>query len=588
MRGNKMMNRTIIERQYIRFCEKLYEIADKYDYVIFISRKCYYYTQVILDKMRKDGKDIDLPVTVLRDRDLSKIMDFSIFKNGKKILLVDDTVYTGKTLLKVLDRFDNEKVDAKGIEIVTFALHPDAVNAFLKSEHFAIYKKMFQELFDYSQMAEFITLELQTIQESLYSYVIDLPIFVEKEISAEKFDQMIVEKKSAWIFSKYKVKVKDKTYENGFFVYGNSYLKSRLNPLLIELVVKCRYERKKNKDGKETVICRFTPFAILRSVEYEIMWELFKALFKDSDYFKVLGKLNGGKNELAVTIYRAVVYCLSYFTGIVFQNYIKNIIDVHLELDKNLSKAEINDSFSKAINRIFNEFSVSSFYNRLPELPYESIVEYNSGEKSLPDDFHKMQEWFTGWIAVKKNESLLKTETEEITEKYVTFEEVEQSLKEYFVFDNQSQFYKCLISILLKALDTGIISNGVAMIDDKMILRYFKLGESSDILLEYDMTVFYAAIYSYYNCLNMSAKKYKESYVSFTNALRNFLMSEKYFDNMYITVEAFEYYSDYFDMDISILKREITNKRYILADNLNTERRYVRDIIDFAYDFVNG
>lgn len=579
------MDKKTIEKKYIKFCEKLNEKADKYKYLIFISRKCYYYTQAIIDKMRKDGKNINFQVTVLRDRDLSKKMDFSIFKDGGKILLVDDTVYTGDTLKRILQRFESEGIEKDYIDIVTFALPSDAVNDFLE-KRFVGYTKMYQELFDYSQMAEFVTLELQTIQKSLYSYVIDLPIFDEKEIPAEKFEQMIGEKKSGWIFSKYKVKVNDQSYDNGFFVYDNSYLKSRLNPLLIELVVKCRYERKKDKAGKEIVLCRFTPFAILRSAEYEIMWNLFRALFEDTKYFSVLESLKGGKKELAVTIYRAVVYSLSYFTGMVFKAYINNTIDAELILDTNLSDAEINESFSEAIASVFEEFTVSNYYNRLPELPNETIVEYNSGEKPLPDDFQRMQEWFMGWIAVKKNESLAAASMEKTPPKFVTFEHVEKALEEHFKFENQSQFYKCLISILLKALDTGILSNGVELIDDKMILRYFKLGESSDILFEYDMTVFYAAIYSYYNCLNMSAEKYKEGYASFINAFRNFLLREKYFENKYISAEAFEYYSDYFDMDASILRREITNKRYILADNLNKERRYVRDIIDFVYEMV--
>ena len=53
------------ETEYVKFCRS--KLQEKYDYYIFISRKCFYYTKFVSDKY-----GFSIPVDSLRDRDILK------------------------------------------------------------------------------------------------------------------------------------------------------------------------------------------------------------------------------------------------------------------------------------------------------------------------------------------------------------------------------------------------------------------------------------------------------------------------------------------------------------------------------------
>lgn len=572
-----MANGNLIDSRYMKFYESLLEKANEYNYFIFMSRKCYFYTKIVIES-RKNGKRLPvdkLNVQELRDRDILKEMDFSIFESGKKVLLIDDTLYTGKTLERIIERIES-KVNNPDISIAVFAMIPDALPLFFDDSTFQKYDRMCAEVFTYAQMAEFVVKELQAIQESRHSYVIDLPVFEEVQMSLEKFEKLIRESNAGWGFTDYKVKILNASYDNGFFTYENKYLKNVLGEDLLSLVVKCRYEKVTSGDGEIKVFCRFTPFAMLRSMDYQKGWDYFKALFQETDFLEYMQKKKEGIGEKDdyVTLYRSIVYILSFFVGKMFENYVKNLTDTTIELKNNLSQIGMNDEFSKSIHDVFQDFSITKFYGRLP-MPHEENNE--DGESTLPD-LQDIETWFMGWLSMCKRDSLYRDEKAF----GVTIEEIENSLKNEYEFSGRRQLEKSLVCIILKALDTGVLSNSVQR-EDNRIVRCFKLGESSNILFEHDLRVFYAAVYSYYNCVRMSAEKYKECYGEFLRTLENYLSGNEYFKSKYITKEAFCYFSGYFDIEGKALHREIANKRYVLCANLHKEKKYIRDVMQFVY-----
>lgn len=584
--SSKMINNNLIDKRYQNFCDEIFRIANEehYDYFIFVSRKCYYYTKIVCEMQGGNNQlsPFSQKVQEIRDRDLLKEMDFSIFES-KKILLVDDTLYTGNTVLKIIERM-MKKIKHVTIGIAVFAVVADAVPLFFKNSQFASYNKMCLEIFSYAQMSEFVIRELQVIQESGHSYVIDLPVFKEIQISEDYFDKLIKEKNAGWLFTKYEVNIKGRSYNNGFFLYDNKYMKKVLGDALIDLVIKCRYERKVSDDGQRLVFCRFTPFAILRSMEYEEVWGYFSSLFANTEY---LNCIQNGKREVSttddyVTIYRSVIYTLSYFTGKVFQTYTKNLIGEKPELLKNLSEIDLNILFAKGIDQIFSNFSILNFYKYLPSIQPGQNQEYEIAENNLPIDMKTIETWFMEWISMHKRDYLLDEDAGKKGCQTITIEEIEKKLDDQFLFSTKNQLQNSLICIILKALDTGMLSNYVMMEKNK-ILRCFKMGETSDILSEYDISVFYAAIYSYYNHIGSTDEKYQQYYDQFIKALKGFLFNNGYFENKYISEKEFDFLADYFKMEGDVLKREIMNKRYVLSKNLKSEKRHIKDIMDFVY-----
>ena len=579
-----MVNERLIDKRYRIFCERIFDMADDYDYFIFVSRKCYYYTKTVRESQTLDTRPSShqQKAREIRDRDLLKEIDFSIFES-KRILLVDDTLYTGNTLFSIMDRI-MEKTKSVSIDIAVFAVITDAVFSILKDSRFILHGKMCMEIFSYAQMSEFVIKELQAIQESRHSYVIDLPVFKEIEFPEEDFDKLTEEKNAGWMFTKYKVNIKEGSYDNGFFIYDNRYIKNILGNALIDLVVKCRYERKVTEDDRRVVFCRFTPFAMLRSMEYEDVWHYFTLLFTDTEYLLFLqnNKYKIKDQDDYITIYRSLIYTLSYFIGEVFRSYTRNQTGKEPILLKNLSKVDLNEMFSRGIDSIFKEFSITKFYTRLPERQSNLDLTMETTENKLPVDMKTIETWFIEWLSIRKRNCLIAVDSRANASQVVTVEEIERKLEDQYIFSSRKQMQSCLLCIILKALDMGALSNHVQL-ENGLIKRCFRLGESCDILSEYDITVFYAAVYSYYNRTALYNNKYQKFYKYFVKTLKNYLAVNDYFTNKYISEREYDFLAEYFNMDGNVLKREIENKRHFLCRNLSYEKRHVRDVIDFVY-----
>lgn len=579
-----MVNERLIDKRYRIFCKRIFDMADDYDYFIFVSRKCYYYTKTVRESQTSDTRPSShqQKAREIRDRDLLKEIDFSIFES-KKILLVDDTLYTGNTLFSIMDRITG-KTKSVFIDIAVFAVITDAVFEFLEDSRFISHGKMCMEVFSYAQMSEFVIKELQAIQESRHSYVIDLPVFKEIEFSEEDFDKLTEEKNAGWMFTKYKVNIKDGSYDNGFFIYDNRYIKNILGNALIDLVVKCRYERKVTEDDRRVIFCRFTPFAMLRSMEYEDVWHYFTFLFTDTEYLLFLqnNKCKIKDQDDYITIYRSLIYTLSYFTGEVFRSYTRNQTGKEPILLKNLSKVDLNEMFSRGIDSIFKEFSITNFYKRLPERQSNPDLTMETTENKLPVDMKTIETWFIEWLSMRKRNYLIAVDSRANASQVVTVEEIERKLEDQYIFSSRKQMQSCLLCIILKALDMGALSNHVQL-ENGLIKRCLRLGESCDILSEYDITVFYAAVYSYYNRTALYSNKYQKFYEYFVKTLKNYLAVNDYFTNKYISEREYDFLAEYFNMDGNVLKREIENKRHFLCRNLSHEKRHVRDVIDFVY-----
>lgn len=569
----------VFETEYVKFCRDILQAEKKYDYYIFISRKCYYYTKFVSLRY-----GFDIPADSLRDRDILKGINLSALKD-KKILLVDDTFHSGATIETVLECFPDDE-ERPEIDIAVFCLTPQGLRILKKKQTLKECGKKYGMIFSGERMSRMTLFELQTIQQSLYPYVIDLPVFTETEMPYSSFELLTDERKFGWEFHEYTVELGDHIYQNGFFSYKNEFLEEKLGNSLHDMVVKCRYRIEENGDGLK-VKCIFVPFVMLRSVSYVKMREVCRNLFKGTAYDGVLeteDSVASKKAERYIAVYRSVVYVLSYLVGELFYNYIHFGFNVDLQLDKNLSNWLPNEQFGESVDQIFNNFNLEDFKNRLIELSGEASVprvRLESQNEKSEGTTDGIINYIMGQLSLQK--SRIRNNGDCKAKKFISQEKIEEMLTQNFNFRSYSHFQIEMTRTLLKLLDSGFLSNSLQLTEDK-IERGFRLGETSSFLFGYKIKTFYAGIYAYYNVLGMSPEKYKEKYEFFINVFYRFLLVNEYFERNLITEKGFEYFKIYFALDKGVLQREIENKRFLLAYNLQDEEKSIREIFNYVYN----
>lgn len=566
------------ETEYVKFCRS--KLQEKYDYYIFISRKCFYYTKFVSDKY-----GFSIPVDSLRDRDILKGVNLSALKD-KELLLIDDTFHSGETIANVLKCFPNTEERPK-IDIAVFCLTPKGLeNLKTRQELQVCGKKSYCKIFSEDMMSRMTLLELQTIQQSMYPYVIDLPVFNETEIPYSTFELLTDELKFGWEFHEYTVELGNRIYQNGFFSYKNQFLEEKLGNSLHDIVVKCRYRIEENEGGLK-VKCVFVPFVMLRSVSYEKMREVCRNLFKGTTYDSMLGGYDpvvSESSEKYIAVYRSVVYVLSYLVGKLFYNYIRFAFDIDLQLVKNLSSWLPNEQFGESVDQIFDDFDLEDFKTRLIEFSGEACVPKVQSEKQtgkMEGTTREIINYVMGGLSLQK--SRMGHEAGDKGQRFISQENLEEIIAERFDFRSYSHFQTETTRTLLKLLDSGFLSNSLQLAENK-IERGFRLGETSSFLFGYKIKTFYAGIYAYYNVVGMSPDKYKENYELFINVFYRFLLVNEYFERDFITENGFEYFKMYFNLDEDVLQREIGNKRFLLAYNLQDEEKSICEIFNFIYN----
>lgn len=568
----------IFETEYVKFCRNILG-SKEYDYYIFISRKCYYYTKFISSQY-----EFDIPADSLRDRDILKGISLSSLK-GKKLLLIDDTFHSGATIENVLECFPDSEERPK-IDIAVFCLTPQGLRDLKQNQALKACGKKYWKIFTGDKMSCMTLHELRKIQQALYPYVIDLPVFKEIEMPYSLFELLIDERKMGWNFHVYTVELGAHIYQNGFFSYSNEFLEEKLGNSLHDIVVKCRY-RIEESEGGLRVKCVFVPFVMLRSVSYDKMRELCQNLFKDTAYDGVLDSTDcevSEKSEKYIAVYRSAVYVLSYLVGKLFYNYIYSGFNIDLKLDKNLSNWLPNKEFERSVDQIFENFSLENFKNRLIELARDA----SEPKVRLEKQFEKMEgetDQIINYVMCELSlqKSRFKNNGDNKGNRFISHEKLEELLTEKFNFHSYSHFQTEMTRTLLKLLDSGFLSNSLQLTENK-IERGFRLGETSSFLFGYKIKTFYAGIYAYYNVLSMSPKKYKERYNFFVNMFYRFLLVNEYFERDLITEKGFEYFKKYFDLDKAVLQREMENKRFLLAYNLQDEEKSIREIFNYVYN----
>lgn len=557
---------------------------ETYDFYIAVTRKGYYFARIQCDNESFANK-LDFEGKLIRDRDVYKCYDAQIFVN-KKVLLFDDTVITGETLRK-LQCFLCQKTDNMiKIDIAAFAVSYEVLDKNEKGSLFGDSNLLYQYVLSEDKMSEFSMYELHQIHALMTPYVIDLPLFEKVELTQEQFMGLSDIASGNWSFHEYTVEIQNTTYDNGFFLYENSIMEKIFGSGLLACVVKCRYKSFEEKGIYKYKIV-FTPFVMLKSMLYEDMRNCLLSLYEGTKYADLIREKAPSieQRNNFMGIYRDVVYNLSYFVGEVFRQYFKEKYDILLTWNKNLTKYLQNEIMEESIDDIFKNFSAEKYLNRLYKCHffYQRKLDIEISPYGNTK-FMDVQNFVLGQIATQRVEELGKPgesgQNDNFSEGYILFESIEDIMAREFSFQSEKQFAQYFAHIILSALDCSVMSNDL-ILENGEIKRIFRYGEGSEIYFGYDITLFYQAVYAFYNNVKANNEMYHKYYELFITSLYNYLQINNYFKAEYISRMAFWYFVSYFNLEGSVLEREIRNKRFVL-DNKEQKNPYYRAVGNFV------
>lgn len=563
---------------------------------ILITKKSFWSYEVLCTEFnnKSEGK-----IEWLSDRYFQKILDFNRY-DGKTIVIVDDTMNTGIAIREFYRLMREQCKSSKIVPIVCLLNEKYNVEEHIIDQTDIDFHKSLQVMRRATPAAigEMCVFETAMFHDDLVSYIVDLPILEQKQenqnwnrkikMSMKTFYH-ICEGNSLWTYYKCNYNLfPNKEVKTGFFNLHSSFLQARLDGFLMNLVVKVQY-KEIIEDEDENIEVVFTPFAILNSVNTTDLEKCFLSLFNECSYKSQLRKPTDDDLLLNyyTAMYRAVVYCISMYIGVKFIEF----IDLEQELRLN-NKKQFTQKFYESIEKIFpsndnyKKFDELKFFSKFLSLKaFTKInnVTYNSfdnGEMKFIN--YSKEDWFAFLY-----EKIISNKRCLIGKKCFSSEEFEDAIEEKLDFDDTEQKISLLTQVLLEALNKSILSNYLQYDDrTKTIIRGYRYGENSELLLPYDARIFYKGIQEYYKKVNKSF--FFDYFDMFCINFRNFLDKIGIF-NYLITERQFNFFVRYFsDIPRNEIETQIENKKYLLTEDYCKQDRYIKQVLNKIENFVSN
>jgi len=502
-------------REATLFFERLNE--DDSDIVIFVSRKAYlmYTIAKKCGFVLRDGK------CAYSDRILTTpnyLMGINY--NDKRVILVDDTVTNGETVLRLYEQLtaDNNEFKCKSITIFVFATNTEnKISEKMKPEIKSVFNTHI--MMTQNQLADFSLKEVNLVHALGMVYFLELPIFHSASVTPEFFSTIenCVKKMehNGWRSEPYKITDSDEVpfYETVLLVPEKEVIPSAFTSLF-ECI---KYSYVKHEltldDGQKDIFysVNFVPIKIWEYVNDEFALNFFSqlsnALSSGEHLRKYLGKLllcNWEDDITVSNIHKSVTHILSYCLGCEFFNSLnlENIKLTQVSTDEHLDEDFIE--FVKGIK--VNEIKIIADILRsicntrnnldLPEnlvpmqeellITSENLSEYINKIKSSNGDEFYTRVFLKELMRVRKND-------EALSSKIVSLSHIRKVLGEAVT---DSTFRTAIIEMI----ETSVCSFSALhhkMYTTNWVLKALSPGENSFIAL-YDR---FAP--KYFNALNM-------------------------------------------------------------------------------------
>lgn len=451
------------------------------------------------------------------DRFIKKVCDFSQFE-GKIVYLVDDTLSKGFSLLESYQLLLNF-VDKKDIYPVVFAVDSGLDFEDKKKNGTGIEADFWNSIQYYVKMSEdemgkFCLGEMEVLHSEGIPFVIDLPLLKDSKASCQMNFQIVLTKedfialknnkdRKSWQFHLNHDKEEEKEILKGFVI---QHCDQRLFQISEEFAWDFLIEGTYIEDG-EYVYIVFIPFAILKSMNKDYLKSLWRTLFDGicelNDDKKPENWIEDLEINYWIKMHRECVFFLSMLIGQRFRKYMEKSFKRELDYNFEIMVDHFEESFiccAQRLEKVLDD-TESKILDRLENLTIKNLCHIekkelgNGGEKQSFSESKAYK--LCKKEILKRRDSYLETARigrQDLTA-VLSLEEMRDLLDENFEFDTEDIRRYALTRVIVTMLNTSTCSNKVvARYDGDAVVRGFRYGENSDILLPFFNVYFYWAV----------------------------------------------------------------------------------------------
>lgn len=554
--------------------------------VIFVSRKAY--CLFLLFKKKKlisaDG------IKVYTDRLIMKNRDPELFK-GETVYLVDDSVSTGNHLLEVY-RIVKERTEFEEIKI----------NIFIKDREFNEDKfiadsgigdkdklTICQSLATSTKL-KFCAIETLLFHQENIPYLVELPYLTEKDseedyvtLSAEQYEELKRDYETWSFFECNQYGYRQSLIENAVLVM-NSTLTDVFPQFIFCLTV--RMQITTNEDGSKNIV--MAPFAILKSISFDELIKCFYSIFEGTDYGKSMywdeKRLGDKFPEFSyMAVFRAIVYVLSYYTGLQLIDFLKNIICKELIFQTKNDSYCYEEGFRFSVEQIFGKEN-RYFFRKLYLFRGFSDVERKNNLKPYIAKYGKLgkdYEIVYLYILALINDVRMDGSWEKIEriswKKFLSIEEFQEALQLSYDSRDESEIKNVMIRCLCCMLAQSKIANEIIYdAGDRIVYRGFKYADNSESFFDITAKAFYAAVAAYYT--NVGIEGYAKCYERFLVVIKEFFIHNNLYGNV-VQPDAFRIYAEIFRKgEKKNLEKQIDRLEFLIEEKIPI---YIEKISDY-------
>ena len=551
--------------------------------IVFVSRKAY--CLFLLWKFK--GLIDDKNYHVYTERFVMKNFDKDLFK-GEDVKLVDDTVSSGNHFKEVCVLL-REKTSVQKISPCIFMMNTE------------VDKKKYNEevLFSCgnpinyrmkcgaSDILEFCAIEMLIIHQENIPYMVELPSIREEgnenyyiTVNREEYD-LLKKGNDIWKCNSYKQLGYEKNEVNtDVFIRKKHILQDSNNDFIFSLSVRVQVTK-----CDENVKLVIIPFAILKSISYEKLEELFYLIFENTEYADEIKNYqnecqNCFEKESFVALYRALVFNYSMYIGREFIEYLNSILESGRRFQVTLKDEKYNytKKFLRSIEKIqqgdYADYIIKMLgFGRTGRIATSEnrMLKYVDTYQGIDFDYRTVSLYFLATIEEIRRESNTRKQSDK-NYKFCTIEEYQELLEKTYPQQEEKERNELLATCIANMLSQNRVSNEICYDAGKnVIYRGFNYGENSEAYFDVASQIFYAAVREYYEILKeesseskMILRSYQERYPKFLFQLMNFLEEYKLFGTV-VTRSEFKIYSEIFKAkNQTDIKNIIKKKEFLL------------------------
>lgn len=574
------------------------------DIVIFIARKGYWLYKLYSWYYNNDPNNKH----IYSDRFVYKEDIRDLFL-GQKIAIVDDTTSSGFTLYRV---YRELKDRCENVEITPYSLFMPIEEQLNRNIYEESEKDLFKEFNEkikcfykipLSELSEFSLAQVTLFQKCFIPYVIDLPFIIDDKcvlqegvskrystVESDVFSEIIADY-DIWKFIDNSYSINEETINCGFFYLDNNLLNEIFGSSLLISLIKCRYRY--NED--DTVNLIFTPFVMLKSLDYDEAWDCFVTLFNDNlndqtnSYYKEIVRRNNKisdsylrKKQLGMTILRSIIYFLSMYIFCYFRTHLNSIANINLVHDISFLRENSSEAFCNTIEEI-KKWNISNFEDRIGRLnnfteikaPYKELSLYDEPEEDLRKE-----------VYIRIFNEAINRKREDKNSGFISIEDMQNQLLDLDV--NEKEKSILIANALLQMLDKSVLGNLVYS-KGGVINRGFRCGENSDTQVPFfNIYIHYAIKTLYFNLCMLQPDEMNEQYLCKApmvfRGLRKLFQKRGYFE--YIISERYFNYNLNYYCDKRVDPKKIVESKTFLLDKVDTTNGIFMDIKGLVNDLL--